>query len=292
MKNYLLLMILITFVFSCNSNNEKKKNLKKSITYHFLLYKKIFPHKRYDKCYDLTHLEALAKGKKVTLKKLNEIEKLDLTQGYYSDKDFQYLKDLKNLKILKIGTTRTGPGRLYYLENGFSKYDDYRKISKLELNVIKFQRLLKEGVLTSDSLIRELRTYGILENLTELDISFIANFWGCFSYLRSADKLVKLNVSHVSLLDEDFKILGEMKNLTSLNVNDTPLNDKSFKYLKGLKNLKSLDLTGNYISDKSINIIATFKKLEKLSILYTKISNRGEKKLKKLLPHCKFFPFD
>lgn len=127
-------------------------------------------------------------------------------------------------------------------------------------------------------------TFGIMNDLRELNI--VASDCGdeAFRRLRGCDRLKTLDARLCGLTDEALSTVASLKRLETLRLGQNYITDKKLGDLLSLKNLQQLELDSCDVTDAGLQVLAKLPKLELLSVSRSYVTLTGVERLKKARP--------
>ncbi|KAL9641514.1 hypothetical protein ABK040_013435 [Willaertia magna] len=157
------------------------------------------------------------------LKKLINLEKLEIIGDNFKDVDFYNLQNLKYLKIEGTGLIRNCFNYLNKLEKLIFKLKDIKEVNYL--NKIKNIKIINAPLNIGEEEIPK------LENIVKLDVSCLNHFTG-----KILPYLINLKTLHIESHSFKDNYLLNLKNLRKLNLNkNKQVNGQSFLNLINLK---------------------------------------------------------
>ena len=98
------------------------------------------------------------------------------------------------------------------------------------------------------------------------------------------DNIVELDLSFLPLAGDEINFISQCSALEWLEIDFTPINDDQFHHLGDMDNLKILKAQGSGLTEKSLDKLSGFKRLEKLFLWNTGIPEDKILELKKTRP--------
>ncbi len=219
---------------------------------------------KYLKCFKTISALSITTNGYNLMKKFKRLEVLDLYLIQAKDSDFQFLSELKQLKILNMAGANDLKGKwLEYLKEN-------KSLEELRITTSP----LGEGTLKSISGMKSLKVL-VLSNM-----QFVR---GELSNIAGLTDLEFLNLSNTKLIDEEMVHLKKLTKLKGLDLQQTQITDEGLKNIADCKQLEVLNLNG-VITNDAIPILKEFKKLR--SVSFTSFTKEGAEELAKTLPGC------
>jgi hypothetical protein len=181
------------------------------------------------------NLSTVDEGGLKVLGQCRGLEEVSLQNSVAADGTFDALRELKDLKVLKVG------GSPNLMGMGFSK--------SVEKGAFKDLKELHAG--NSQFVIYGVLQLGKLKGLEVLDVSYADMNDGLIDGFDDCINLKKLSMVRSKVTSEGLRKLLKMRKLEELNVSGCPaVNDSAVPYLRGHKELKRIDLDGtNFTPD-------------------------------------------
>jgi hypothetical protein len=134
-----------------------------------------------------------------------------------------------------------------------------------------------------------------LPRLQKLYFSHRAMTDGDLRHLLCLKELREVSWSPIDarITNRGIEVLAQIETLETLGLCcsfGSPVTPEGLRPLLRLPRLKRLDLRCCPVDDSFVPVLSEFTKLESISVAVTKISNKGEKDLKKALPNVMFNP--
>jgi hypothetical protein len=218
------------------------------------------------------------------------LREIIFSQGLYGDHDMSYLKSFKSLEIVKIERPYYGDLsilkemrnlkvlKLFITKNNSSIIKDLENLKDLTLTYSTYNRTIDIFTIT---LCKNLKRFTFIDEKTSnynSDANYLINFERCERLkhvtfgtenspiinpigLRSIKTMILENCKHI-LDDENVKYLT---NVTSLRIRSRNGYDCDVKYIKDMTSLKILHID-KYIISSDIDIISSVKNLKILSV--------------------------
>ena len=226
-----------------------------------------------DGSYDISSGNAAIDSVVADVQYLPKVDRLNLQYGF-TDRVFPYLKNIKHLKRLSLGSSSLhGPGLVHIkdlneleeLTIRFKMYDnDLRHLKNLtKLKKLQLSLFYSDNQITD----RGLLSLKDLTNLEVLTLNRCKYLRGSgLNYLSGLTKLKSLSLYRSPISGQYLTHLKPLKGLEYLHLNYTYVDDRSLVHLKDMTNLRSLSLSGTRITDDGLKHLSGLKNLSYLSL--------------------------
>lgn len=199
---------------------------------------------------------------------LRKLEKLHLSLHFLTtinvqDKGLAHLKDLTNLRELRISQTKVKGESLTPFVN----------LRKLNLDYSTF----------SDEGMRYLTG---MKELTHLSLRDTLITDAGLQYLSGLTNLEYLDLYGGKITDRGVKALAGLKKLKKLNLLGSSITDESAEILAGLPNLEELNLYRSQITNAGLAKLRNLRQLQSLDLRYTRVTRGGVDEFRAALPKC------
>jgi Leucine-rich repeat (LRR) protein/beta-lactamase regulating signal transducer with metallopeptidase domain/tetratricopeptide (TPR) repeat protein len=189
------------------------------------------------------------------------------------------LKDCKNLTALSIGNTRITEAGLALLKEmkGLQVLDlRFIKITPAGLAQVKEMKsltnLVLQGTGMTDAGLAELKD---MKTLDYLDLGSTKVTDAGLAQLKEMNGLTSLDLGGTPVTDAGLAQLKEIQGLKWLDLSWTRVTDVGLMNLKEMKGLQSLDLSCTNVTDAGIGLLKEMKGLEALWLRKTKLTDVG-----------------
>ncbi len=199
-----------------------------------------------------------------------EIYSLDLSYQPITAAGLKELKDLPNLRILRLSGARikgeefvnlSGVPSLEFVEFDVGMVTDEALRTLRQHDMI---HLLAAEARGPDEPLKSVRAMRLAQQpITDEGLKV----------LRMIDSLTELDLSGTSVSDAGVKDLKEMPALEKLNLHDTRVTNQGLASLLENKKLKRIDLSAKLVDDETLNL---FHKIGRLELLSNTRCERGE----------------
>lgn len=189
--------------------------------------------------------------------KLQMLEYLLISGTSFTDAGMEDLAKLTNLRELVLTAD-------LMTNDGLARLKTLKSLERIDLSCknVTISGLSHLNALTN---IRKLKTYGIKQDNSGLDISGLSKLESLSLALGSSRKDGKR--VHDPVRDEDLVCLQNLKNLMWFQIGftkDSTITDSGIAYLRGLTNLTRLSIGSPYLTD---NTLASLEKMRQLNSL-------------------------
>lgn len=245
------------------------------------------------------------------LRSFPRIEELDCARGMMTDDSVGFLRNLKKMRILKLGDTKISDKALDHIK-GFENLERLElwgtSVSERGLNNLKSLKKLQHLSLDynsiSDEGLKHLAPFGELQELSLANTKITDRG---LRHLKQLSNLKVLNLTKTFITDEGLAYLASLTSLEQLSVKHTtvsgpglrhlkniplkflwlsycPLTDEGLSSLRGYKQIGWLDLSDTPISDAGLKHLKDISSLRNVILFRTKISPKGASDLEESLP--------
>ncbi len=230
---------------------------------------------------------------------------------YAMDKDFDYLCDKNNLRVIKISAPVTGAGfsklkgktvTTISVESNMVNDAGVRAIADLgtvesllllghpKLSILAFRDLVKLRKLTGLGLEMDLPdgTFQTLAQSPSLKTLYLKNCTGIDLKALSKLDLKTLLLHKSGFTNQDMsKISALLRRLESLSLTELGLSDAGLDELANYRHLRRIDLRGNKITDTTLKSLAACRSLEALCVAHcNNLTEGGLDRFRKARPEC------
>lgn len=201
---------------------------------------------------------------------------LDLSESSTNDGTLKYLANLKQLKVLRLGSTQvTDVGVAYLAKLPNLESLDLSGCSNLTKDVCKSLSQCRHLVHLhfADTPVDD-ESLKSLSNLSNLQILYLKNSsikGPGLAYLTSLKHLHELGLHYCHNLNPDSaSYIRQLPTITVLHLSKTPIDDKSLQYVSQMKYVENLDLQSTNITGEGLLELTKLARLRYLNISYCK----------------------
>jgi hypothetical protein len=201
------------------------------------------------------------------LKKLPDVEYLELHNARMRDDGLAQLSDRTKLKTLVLSGTRI-------TDNGLRHLSGLINLEKLDLASLSgATRITGAG----------LAHLAGLHKLHELSLASAHIDDATLAVLKNLTALKSLYLAYTEITDAGLAHLNGLTNLTELYLNEAKIRESGLAGLSSLASLETLDLTATEISDEGLKHLQGLKKLQSLNLARAqKLTDQGLERVGKI----------
>lgn len=189
------------------------------------------------------------------LKRLKQLERLELSCKEITDAGLKHLKGLRQVKYLSLASNRI-------TDEGLQDLKGLRQLKHLTL----------EGNPITDTGLKELK--GLTE-LRFLGVTGDGITDAGLEHLEGLTRLLGLNLPETKITDAGLKHLKGLTRLQYLNLGSTAITGEGLEHLKGLNKLRTLILYHTQITDAGLEHLKDMGQLRELQLFKTRITDAG-----------------
>ena len=182
-------------------------------------------------------------------------EIVDLSYSELTAEKLADLKEVKNLRVLKLNKTQISDAGL----------EQINSLATLESLGLANTQVTDDGL----AHLKELKA------LRALDLSYTQVTDAGLPHLQGLANLQILDLPLTKITDAGLEQLKGMTSLALIDIRLTKVTDAGLAHLTGLENLKSLNLAANQVTDAGLVHLKTLAGLTALDLGYTQVTDAG-----------------
>jgi Leucine-rich repeat (LRR) protein len=234
---------------------------------------------------DLTRLKTLRLPENIALtdadlfhlRRLTELDRLELHDPRITDSGVRWLKDMKSLTWLDLAGTQVSSAglkslaalnRLYSLHLGETRVDELGPIAHLTA----LTQLDLAGTPIDDT---GLAPIVAMTGMTSLNLTNTKITNAGLAHLKNHTKLFRLKLSRTRIDDDASRQISALTALDTLQLDETQITDAALVRFRDLPKLKLLDVRGTRVSNAGLASLTDSSSLTAVWAQQTKITRAG-----------------